>query len=231
MRTAVRFDGSFGNSSRIAICTLAGVGALVALCALASPPHATAVSSAQMQKDPQEAMAYFESDVDRWASGPVQYLMLKEERDIWRDLTSDEDRQRFIDWFWTRRDSDTRDDAHPFKEGFYQRVATTNQRFPDFPRGWRSDRGRVWIIIGKPDNISMDMATEMTIWTYYTVGTGLGFASTMGEMHVLFDQVDVSTYEIYGGLGSGTWPAYVLQAFDYVNRAVINSGDPHLEFK
>lgn len=231
MRIAERFDLSFGNLPLTAICTLVGVGALLAPVVLASPPAVTAAASEQMQRDPQEAMAYFESDVDRWADGPVQYLMLREERSLWKSLTSDEERQRFIDWFWTRRDSDTRDDVHPFKEGFYQRVATANQRFPDFPRGWRSDRGRVWIIIGKPDNISMDMATEMTIWTYHTVGTGLGFASTMGEMHVLFDQVDVSTYEIYGGLGSGTWPAYVLQAFDYINRAVINNGDPHLEFK
>ncbi len=231
MKKAGRFGSSFGNFPRIAICALAGAGALVAPLVLSTPPLATAASSAQMQRDPQEAMAYFESDIDRWANGPVQYLMLNEERKMWRDLNGDEERQRYIDWFWTRRDPDTRDDAHPFKEGFYQRVAMANQRFPDFPRGWRSDRGRVWIIIGKPDNIRTDMATEMTIWTYYTVGTGLGFASTMGEMHVFFDQVDVSTYEIYGGLGSGTWPAYVIQAFDYVNRAVINNGDPHLEFK
>ena len=210
---------------------LAGVGALAILLAVSIPSAAAAASAPQMQKDPQEAMVYFESRIDDWADGPVQYLMLKEERDIWRDLTGDEERQRFIDWFWTRRDTDTRDDAHPFKMGFYQRVATANRRFPDFPRGWRSDRGRVWIVLGRPDAMSTDMATELTIWTYYTVGTGLGFASTMGEMHVLFEQVDVSTYEIYGGLGTGTWPAFVLQAFDYVNRAIVNNGDPHLEFK
>ena len=229
MRIAGRFGWSFGGLVRTALCTLAGAAVLVALLALSMTPSAAA--AAQMPKDPQEAMTYFESDIDQWADGPVQYLMLKEERDMWRDLTNDQERQRFIDWFWTRRDPDTRDDVHPFKMGFYQRVALANQRFPGFPRGWRSDRGRVWIILGKPDNISTDMATELTIWTYYTVGTGLGFASTMGEMYILFEQVDVSTYEIYGGLGTGMWPAYVVQAFDYVNRAVVNYGDPHLEFK
>jgi GWxTD domain-containing protein len=157
--------------------------------------------------------------------------MLREETEMWRGLSSDEERQRFIDWFWTRRDPDTRDDVHPFKTGFYERVATANQRFPGFPRGWRSDRGRAWIILGAPNNISTDMATELTIWTYYTVGTGLGFASTMGEMHLVFEQVNVTTYEIYGGIGPGVWPPYVLQAFDYVNRAIVANGDPHLEFK
>jgi len=231
MRIAGRFGRSPGGLVRTALCTLAGASVFVALLAVSIPPSATAASTSQMQKDPQEAMAYFESDIDRWAKGPVQYLMLNEERQMWRDLTGNEERQRFIDWFWTRRDPDTRDDVHPFKMGFYQRVATANQRFPDFPRGWRSDRGRAWIILGKPNNISTDMATELTIWTYYTVGTGLGFASTMGEMHLLFERVDVSTYEIYGGLGTGTWPAYVIQAFDYVNRTIVTNGDPHLELK
>jgi GWxTD domain-containing protein len=184
-----------------------------------------------MPRDPQEAMAFYEGDVHAWADGPVKYLMLREETEMWRSLSSDDERQRFIDWFWTRRDPDTRDDVNPFKVGFYERVATANQRFPGFPRGWRSDRGRVWIILGAPDNISTDIATELTIWTYYTVGTGLGFASTMGEMHIVFEEVNVTTYEIYGGIGPGVWPAYVLQAFDYVNRAIVTGGDPNLEFK
>jgi GWxTD domain-containing protein len=199
--------------------------------AVSAPLEASSAPAFQMPRDPQEAMAFYEGDVDAWVDGPVQYLMLREESELWRSLSSDAERQRFIDWFWARRDPDTRDDVNPFQAGFYERVATANQRFPGFPRGWRSDRGRVWIILGSPDNISTDIATELTVWTYYTVGTGLGFASTMGEMHIIFEQINVTTYEIYGGIGPGIWPPYVLQAFDYVNRAVVTSGDPHLEFK
>lgn len=217
---------------RIAPAAMLGALLVVGVSVTTWPAANAAVGGAapQMQTDPAEVMDYYESRPDEWNRGPAEYIMLREEVDIWRTLETTEQRQRFIDWFWMRRDPDTRDNEHPFKQGFYQRVATANRRFRGMPRGWRSDRGRVWIIVGEPNNIRPDMATELEIWTYYTVGTGLGFASTMGEMHVFFDQVDPATWEIYGGVGPGAWPAYLLQAFDYVNRAIVANGDPHLEF-
>jgi len=181
----------------------------------------------QMPTDPAEAMRFFEGDVSNWANGPVQYLFTEEERTIWRDLDDDR-REDFIRWFWDRRDDDLRDRQNPFKEGFYTRVASANERFSGFPRGWKSDRGQVWIVLGRPDGIrSGGLRSE--VWIYNTYGGILKSSSFMGQMEVGFLQVDTGKWEIAGGLGPGAWPPYVLNAFRIVNLAVIE--DPTLEWK
>ena len=182
-----------------------------------------ATSGTQMPTDPAEAMAIFEGDVEKWANGPVSYLFLREELEGWEELETDEERRGFIRWFWDRRDDDLRDNQHPFREGFYTRVASANQRFSGFPRGWKSDRGRVWIILGRPDNLRTDFATELEIWTYRTYGGILRSSSEMSEMQVSFIRVRVSTRRIHGGIGPGAWPAYLLRAFDIVNHALIEN--------
>ena len=205
---------------------------LVALTAAAAvlsagPSAATfsrgATSGTQMPTDPEEAMPFFEGDVEEWANGPVSYLFLREELEEWKELETDEERREFIQWFWDRRDDDLRDRQHPFRAGFYTRVATANQRFSGFPRGWRSDRGRVWIILGRPDSLSTDFATDLEIWTYHTYGGILRSSSSMGEMQVGFIRVGVGNREIYGGIGPGIWPAYLTAAFNIVNRALIEN--------
>ncbi len=194
-------------------------------------PAASALSSgapAQMPTDPAEAMRFFEADVDNWDKGPAEYLFTPNERKLWKEVESAEEKRDFIAWFWDRRDDDLRDRQHPFKEGFYVRVASANERFSGFPRGWRSDRGRVWIVLGRPDGIrSSGLRNE--IWIYNTYGGILRSSSVMGQMEVGFVQVDTAGWEVAGGFGPGAWPAYVLQAFDIVNRAVIQH--PTLEWK
>ena len=108
------------------------------------------------------------------------------------------------------------------------RVASANERFSGFPRGWKSDRGQVWIVLGRPDGISAG-GLRSEVWTYNTYGGILKSSSVMGQMEVGFVQVDVGSWEIAGGVGPGAWPAYVLNAFRIVNQAVI--ANPELEWK
>ena len=189
----------------------------------AAPFSRDATSAMQMPTDPAEAMAVFEGDVEKWADGPVSYLFLREELAEWKDLETDEERGEFIQWFWDRRDDDLRDRQHPFKAGFYTRVATSNQRFSEFPRGWKSDRGRVWIILGRPDALTANRAGDLDVWTYNTYGGILRSSSNMGEMQVAFIRVGVGNREIYGGIAPGVWPSYLLSAFGIVNRALIEN--------
>lgn len=191
---------------------------------------AAAATPAQFPTDPAEAMRVYETEVDveDWADGPVSYIMLEDEKDVWEDLEENVDRREFIRWFWLRRDPDTRDQRNPFQEGFYTRVATANDRFPGIPRGWKTDRGRVWIVFGRPDNIARRGNGD--VWTYNTGSGGdISFASYQGEFQVGFEQVEVTQYIIAGGVGPGAWPAYVLQAIDVVNRNAIQN--PDLEFE
>lgn len=187
-------------------------------------------ATAQMPTDPAEALRVFEreTDVSKWAGGPVQYIFTEEERRIWDDLADDDERRDFVQWFWDRRDEDLRDRRNPFMEGFYTRVATANDRFAGFPRGWRSDKGRVWIVFGRPDGIRAG-GLNSEVWIYNTYGGILRSQSVLGQMEVGFEQFQPSNWRIYGGVGPGAWPAYVLQAFGIVNRAVI--ANPDLEWK
>ena len=108
------------------------------------------------------------------------------------------------------------------------RVASANERFSGFPRGWKSDRGQAWIVLGRPDGIRAGgLRTE--IWIYNTYGGILKSSSVMGQMEIGFIQVDVAEWQIAGGVGPGAWPAYVLNAFRIVNSAVI--ANPDLEWK
>jgi GWxTD domain-containing protein len=203
-----------------AICAIAGMLAMLA---------PAAFGAVQFPTDPAEAMRTYENvEPDDWDDGPVEYLFLRSERDIWGDLETDEQRRRFIRWFWERRDEDLRDDRNPFMEDFYTRVADANRRFSGFPRGWKSDRGRIWAVLGRPDNIKQEIATELEIWTYNTFGGILQSVSSMGEMRIAFVRIDTATWTIYGGVGPGAWPPYVLQAIDIVNRELITN--PDLEF-
>ena len=218
-------------------CTFRLIAMAAVATVLSAGPWAVALSRGatsgrQLPKDPAEAMAVFENDVEEWGNGPVSYLFLPEELEEWKELETDEERREFIQWFWGRRDDDLRDSRHLFKEGFYTRVAHTNRRFSEFPRGWRSDRGRVWIILGSPDSATTDFATdfsaELEIWTYNTYGGILrsaavitGEASALGEMQIAFINLGPGTREIYGGVGRGGWPHYLYRAFEIVRKAVV----------
>ncbi len=182
-----------------------------------------------MPTDPEEAARVFEADVDKWDRGPVNYLFTPDEQKIWKDLRSDDEKREFIRWFWQRRDDSTRDNRNSFLVDFYTRVALANKRFGGFPRGWKGDRGRVWIILGRPDNIRPDLATGLEIWKYFTPGRLLAGESYLGELQIAFAQVGAAEWEIYGGIGPGVWPTYVLRTFQIVNKATIQ--DPFLELK
>ena len=76
----------------------------------------TVVPAAALGQSPTtaaEAMAYYESDVDDWLDGPVEYLILDEERDAWKELRTSDQRAAFITRFWERRDADLRQPGQP----------------------------------------------------------------------------------------------------------------------
>lgn len=185
----------------------------------------------------EEAIAYFEGQVDEWLRGPVDFIILDDERDQWKELETTEQRRAFIDWFWARRDVDLRDSRNPFKLSFYERVATANQRFRGFPRGWKSDRGLVWVIIDRPDAMGRRTSAQLfdrfgsdfTVWTYYTTTRNLGFTSRIGEVVLLFIESRPGDFRIYDlDFGEGIHPIWLSEAFEYARKSMVVN--PGLEF-
>ena len=86
-----------------------------------------------------------------WLEKDVAYIITDEERKAFKKLATDDERERFIEDFWRRRDPDPDTDENEFREEYYERIAYANEHFASGIPGWKTDRGRIWIMYGKPD--------------------------------------------------------------------------------
>ncbi len=89
----------------------------------------------------------------KWLDEDVIYIITDEERQAFKQLSNDEERDNFIEAFWQRRDPTPDTEENEYKEEHYQRIAYANEHFAAGVPGWRTDRGRIYIVFGKPDEI------------------------------------------------------------------------------
>ncbi|MCL6544305.1 MAG: GWxTD domain-containing protein [Bryobacteraceae bacterium] len=94
-----------------------------------------------------------ESPYRRWLDEDVAYIITEEERAAFKRLSTDEERENFIEQFWLRRDPTPDTVENEFKEEHYRRIAYANDRFASGIPGWKTDRGRIYITFGPPDEI------------------------------------------------------------------------------
>jgi GWxTD domain-containing protein len=88
-----------------------------------------------------------------WLEKDVAYIITDEERKAFKKLETDDERERFIEEFWRRRDPDPDTDENEFREEYYERIAYANEHYASGIPGWKTDRGRIYIMWGKPDEI------------------------------------------------------------------------------
>ena len=86
----------------------------------------------------------------KWIDEDVAYIITDEEKRAWKKLATDEEREQFIEAFWRRRDPDPDTELNEYLEEHYERVAYANQHFASGMPGWKSDRGRIYIMYGPP---------------------------------------------------------------------------------
>ena len=101
------------------------------------------------KKNDSDQVQYFK----KWLEEDVDYIISEEERAVFKKLTNDEERDSFIEQFWDRRNPDPRSGNNAFKEEHYRRIAYANQHFASGIPGWKTDRGRIYIMYGKPDEL------------------------------------------------------------------------------
>jgi GWxTD domain-containing protein len=115
------------------------------------------------QSDKQAAKAKQKRDKDlykelnpqykKWLDEDVVYIIASEERSAFLHLQTNEEREQFIESFWQRRNPDPDSPENTFKEEHYRRIAYTNEHYASGIPGWKTDRGRLYIIWGPPDEI------------------------------------------------------------------------------
>ena len=94
-----------------------------------------------------------ETPYKKWLSEDVGYIITDEERQAFKHLNTDEEREQFIEQFWLRRDPTPDTVENEFKEEHYRRIAYANEHYASGIPGWKADRGRIYITFGPPDEI------------------------------------------------------------------------------
>jgi GWxTD domain-containing protein len=94
-----------------------------------------------------------ETPYKKWLNEDVVYIITDEERTAFHRLNTDEEREQFIEQFWLRRDPTPDTIENEFKEEHYRRIAYANERYASGIPGWKTDRGRIYITYGPPDEI------------------------------------------------------------------------------
>ena len=84
----------------------------------------------------------------KWLDEDVAWIITDEERAAFKQLSNDEERDNFIEAFWQRRDPTPDTEENEFKEEHYRRIAYANEHFAAGIPGWKTDRGRIYIMYG-----------------------------------------------------------------------------------
>ena len=133
----------------------------------------------------------------RWLNEDALWIITKQERMDFERLTTDEQRDEFIEKFWGRRNP-TSGPENPYKEQHYRRIAYANIHFAAGIPGFRTDRGRIYIVYGPPDEIEEHAGSPgmyaHQLWRYkYMKGIGrdvsVEFVDTCqcGDYHLTTD--------------------------------------------
>jgi GWxTD domain-containing protein len=132
---------------------------------LASPPSDTAApDSARSKQSDKEAakrakelqrqrMKELQGPFKKWINEDVRWIISPEEESAFKQLATDEERDQFIEQFWQRRDPTPDTLENEFKDEHYRRIAYANEHFAAGTPGWRTDRGRIYIVWGPADEI------------------------------------------------------------------------------
>ncbi|MBI3654543.1 MAG: GWxTD domain-containing protein [Acidobacteria bacterium] len=107
------------------------------------------------RKDPNEKKKKEElkSVYKKWLDEDVNYIITDEERKAFKALKTDEERDQFIEQFWLRRDPDPDTPENEYKEQYFERIQYANEKFASGIPGWKTDRGRIYVMYGKADEI------------------------------------------------------------------------------
>jgi GWxTD domain-containing protein len=99
------------------------------------------------------AEAQLSGEYADWAEGPEGFLLTKKEKKEWGKISTDAEAERFIALFWARRDPDPNNPFNPFRAEFEAKVRFADENFGHGNRrGALSERGRVLILMGRPDS-------------------------------------------------------------------------------
>jgi len=157
----------------------------------------------------------------KWLMEEVIYIIGPREKEVFSKLVNDRDRDLFIEAFWKHRDPTPGTPENEFKTEHYRRIAHVNHFFGrTAPKpGWRTDRGRMYIILGEPNDIQRfegrSQVYNSEVW-FYQGKSELGLPP--GFHLVFFQEGRVGEYRLYSPAQDGPqalMPSYIGDPADY----------------
>src|ERR1700688_453074 len=121
-----------------------------------NPPPPQTLTKEQRKEQKQKArktLKELDSQYKQWLNEDVIYIISPEERNAFLQLDTNEEREQFIEQFWLRRSSNPDLPENDFKEEHYRRIAYANEHYASGIPGWKTDRGRTYIIWGPADEV------------------------------------------------------------------------------
>jgi GWxTD domain-containing protein len=115
------------------------------------------VRPAKQNQNPDEKSRKIKAEPDdaftRWIKEDVTPIITNEERAAFAKLKTNEEREQFIHIFWDHRDPTPDTEENEYRDEYYERVAYANEHFASGVPGSKTDRGKIYIKFGKPDEI------------------------------------------------------------------------------
>jgi GWxTD domain-containing protein len=135
----------------------------------------------------------------KWLQEEVVWIISRKEQDRFLALKTEAEKEAFIQEFWDRRDPTPSTPRNEYKEEHYRRFEYALTKFQEGVPGWRTDRGRVYIIHGPPDreyfissqarlslgpmSDSQSRMPNTIIWSYHGNPNGKYYR---GELNLIF---------------------------------------------
>jgi GWxTD domain-containing protein len=198
-------------------------------CGLAVSQSQPAKQTKQLKQTPDEKSRKVKTERNdayaRWLSEDVAPIVTQAERKAYEKLKTNEEREEFIKIFWRLRDPDPDTEENEYRDEHYERTTYANEHFASGVPGRLTDRGRIYIKFGKPDEIeahpsggsyqqaSYDGGGSITAypfetWFYrYIPGVGSGVEiefvdpSGSGEYRIARDASEKNAMAHVSGLG------------------------------
>lgn len=150
----------------------------------------------------------------KWLEEEVVYIITPLEREVFLQLTTDRERDMFIEAFWKHRDPNPSTPENEFKIEHYRRINYANHFFRESPKpGWMTDRGRMYIILGEPNDIQRFTGKSAIypceVW-FYQGKTDLGLPPAFHL--VFFQQGGIGEYRLYSPSKDG--PQALLTSYE-----------------
>lgn len=151
------------------------------------------------QVQQEESVNYFK----KWLREDVVYLITPDEKEVFLNLQTDAERDRFIEQFWDRRNLDRRSGSNEFKEEHYRRIQYANENFTAGLPGWATDRGMIYIKFGPPDDIEDHPAGSTYVRPRHE-GGGTTLVNPFQVWHYNFIEgigldIDIEFVDLHGG--------------------------------